>query len=325
MSWLSRAFAKTLSKLLRPQFSPPLWREFASVDPARVGPAFQVIQDSLRDQVTFDALLGRLGDTAQAKILASLGVNKCRDLADCDRAELPPPELRERYHGSDHAAYWLSGLGDAELVRSVVARRGAAPLRILDLGCSSGRLLRHFRDPADVDCYGCDINADSVAWMRQHLPHVVAFTSTILPTLPLPSARFDAVCALSVFTHIDEFEEAWLLEISRILQPGGVAVVSIHSSRTWSEMLTRNRYLGSHLTKPGQCIDSRQVTESDFAKAMPSTRVVVTDTRSAVYNTNVFHHLDYVRSRWSRFFGEMQIMERAHGEHQDLVIMKRSS
>src|SRR6185369_1736506 len=43
----------------------------------------------------------------------------------------------------------------------------------------------------------------------------------------------DAICAFSVFTHIDVFEDLWLLELRRILRPGGVACVTFHSERSW--------------------------------------------------------------------------------------------
>ncbi len=311
------------SRLLRDHFGPPLWRRSLANRIASIGPAADVVAEHLRDSGTFGALLARLGNTEQAKLLTDLGVEKCADLARADRAELPPPALREMYHGEDHAAYWLSGLGDAQLVRSVMATDRGTPIRLLDLGCSSGRLLRHLATSSEFECYGCDINAESVDWVRRHLPHVLAFTSTVLPHLPVPDGRFDVICALSVFTHIDEFEEAWLLEISRALRPGGVAIVSIHSDRTWSEMLTRHAFLGRHLSRRGQRIDGRDVTVDDFASAMPGQRVVVTDSRQAVYNTNVFHHLDYVQSRWSRVFERLRIIERAHGEHQDIVVMTR--
>lgn len=323
MSGATRALSRLCWRLLRSHFAPPVWRQSAANDGARVGVASDVVQEHFRDPEKFRALLARLGATAQAKILADLGPDKCAEFARADRAELPPPSRREMYHGADHAAYWLSGLGDSQLVRSLAAPRGSEPMRILDLGCSSGRLSRHFSDARTVASYGCDINADSIAWVRKNLPHVVAFTSTVLPSLPLPDAHLDALCALSVFTHIDEFEEAWLLETRRVLRPGGVAIVSIHSGRTWSDMMTKHRFLGQPLLRRGQCIDGRQVTEADFSRPMPNGRVVVTDTREAVYNTNVFHDLDYVRSRWTRVFPDLRVIERAHGEHQDIVVMTR--
>ena len=36
----------------------------------------------------------------------------------------------------------------------------------------------------------------------------------------------------AVFTHIDDLADAWLLELQRILEPGGMLYVTIHDERT---------------------------------------------------------------------------------------------
>jgi hypothetical protein len=41
------------------------------------------------------------------------------------------------------------------------------------------------------------------------------------------------VTAFSVFTHINEPEIAWLLELRRILKIGGIACNSVHDEATW--------------------------------------------------------------------------------------------
>jgi hypothetical protein len=60
---------------------------------------------------------------------------------------LPATVDRENYHGERHYDWWLSGLKDFLLIQRKLEEHGA-PLTagdsLLELGCASGRVLRHF-------------------------------------------------------------------------------------------------------------------------------------------------------------------------------------
>jgi SAM-dependent methyltransferase len=49
------------------------------------------------------------------------------------------------------------------------------------------------------------------------------------PPLPFESEKFDLVYAVSVFTHIDQFWASWMVELHRVLAPGGFLVATIMS------------------------------------------------------------------------------------------------
>ena len=65
---------------------------------------------------------------------------------------------------------------------------------------------------------------------------IKVFQGMYFPFLPIEDRTFDLISAMSVFTHIDETETSWLLELWRILKPGGIAVVTIHNEDTWLNM-----------------------------------------------------------------------------------------
>jgi SAM-dependent methyltransferase len=111
--------------------------------------------------------------------------------------------------------------------------------RVLDFGCGSARVLRHFLDEAQRgEFWGCDIDAASVAWIQSHLvPPLRCFRNEPAPPLPLEADSFDLVYATSVFTHIGERWSAWLLELHRILRPGGVLVSSFLGEGMWEALL----------------------------------------------------------------------------------------
>jgi SAM-dependent methyltransferase len=111
--------------------------------------------------------------------------------------------------------------------------------RVLDFGCGSARVLRHFLPEAEYgDFWGCDIDGPSIDWIRSHLsPPLHAFQNGLAPPLALEAGSFDLVYATSVFTHIDALWSRWLLELRRILKPGGLLVASWVGEGFWEAFM----------------------------------------------------------------------------------------
>ena len=99
---------------------------------------------------------------------------------------------------------------------------------ILDFGCGAGRVIRHFGSEAESgDVWGCDIDRPSIEWAERNIsPPFHFLLSEELPSLPFPDERFDLIYAISVFTHLLDSWSAWLLEMHRLLRPGGILVTS---------------------------------------------------------------------------------------------------
>jgi SAM-dependent methyltransferase len=106
--------------------------------------------------------------------------------------------------------------------------------RILDLGCGAGRMIRFLKSFADsCEIWGTDIRSDCIYWCKQHLSPPFHFaTTTTIPHLPFEDKYFNLIYCGSVFTHIDDLSEAWLLEIRRVLSPHGRFYVTIHDNHT---------------------------------------------------------------------------------------------
>jgi SAM-dependent methyltransferase len=100
--------------------------------------------------------------------------------------------------------------------------------RVLDFGCGAGRTLRHFLSEAETgEFWGADIDAASIEWMREALcPPLHAWRSAIGPPLGLEHGSFDLVWAISVFTHLTDTSLPWLLELHRLLKPGGLLIAT---------------------------------------------------------------------------------------------------
>lgn len=154
-------------------------------------------------------------------------------------ARLPPPHLASRVG---------PGIGQSALdafdregasVRSQILRLlppdwSFEDKRVLDFGCGSGRVLRHFLDETGhAELWGCDIDGPSIEWLQANLsPPLRCFQNETEPPLPLASEYIDLAWATSVFTHIEHWA-GWLLELHRVLRPDGVFIASFLGQGMW--------------------------------------------------------------------------------------------
>jgi len=150
------------------------------------------------------------------------------------RPPLPPVDLANRAGrlvGADGSfdAYETVGRGLRDAVISALPEDWSwTGKRVLDFGCGAGRTLRHFLPEAEGAHFsGCDIDAPSIAWLNANLnPPVKGFVSREHPPLPQADGSYELIYALSVFTHITDQWSAWLLELHRLLAPGGLLIAS---------------------------------------------------------------------------------------------------
>ena len=160
-------------------------------------------------------------------------------------AKVPPFDLRKRVGLIEGGEGEFEGGGRAQylgVLDTLPPDFTFDDKRILDFGCGAGRVLRHFLErPEKVELWGCDVHAPSIEWIQENLsPPIHAFANETLPPLPLDDGSIDLVYALSVFTHLAEDWSAWLLELHRILAPGGLALITTLGEPMWD----------SHLGKP---------------------------------------------------------------------------
>ena len=143
------------------------------------------------------------------------------------------------YSPNDTQMYLEWGKYDHDQIMAVIEKYCGIQngMNILDFGCSSGRVLRHFEREHlsnDWKLYGCDVQARAIEWMRFHLPnHFNVITSSVLPHLPYNDEMFDCIYGFSVFTHIKYNWDAWLMELRRVLKPGGLLIQTIHTEHAW--------------------------------------------------------------------------------------------
>lgn len=300
-----------------------------------VSPIGQLLPNTPADTVA--AIRKKIDDTTvQNRFLTTLNDETLLSQVKSDTCLLPDPDNREGYYVHDHIGYWVSGFADAvyinHLIKEYLGKTEHDELSVFDFGCSSGRVLRHISLIRPGAVMGCDFNPTYVEFIRSHLStNTFAFLNMRFPPLPLREKSIDFLYALSVFTHIDEFEDAWLLEIARILRPGGIAFVTLHTERTLQEMtpshFLHHHILDQHSASSPECY--QPIADHEFlARKAFKDRLVFTSLDRHLTNSNlfqVFHQVDYIRKQWGKLFTVENVIQHAHGGHQDGVVLRAKS
>ena len=243
-----------------------------------------------------------------------LSVPKVLALLDRDKLPIPQAANRENYYGGRDADYWLSGLDDYFKVKTCWEKYLPSVKRILDFGGSTGRVFRHFYCQSEIaEVHACDSKKVNVEWCKKYLPpDIRVFLNSFYPGLPFPDGCFEVITAFSVFTHIDEFEDGWLLELSRILKPKGIAYLTIADEDAWAAM-------PQHLITTLR--SSPSATGIDLHGPMPCDRMVFPAGDHAPFGINVFHRQDYIRRFWSRYFHVEEVIPQGH-HFQTVVVLR---
>jgi SAM-dependent methyltransferase len=256
-----------------------------------------------------------------------VGLRLERSIDEClrrDVAPLPTPEDRGGYHGQRHFDFWLSGLADHLRIIDAAARVGvtlAAGDRVLDFGCGSGRVLRHFlAQRPELEAWGVDANPAAVEWIASNLsPAAKVFRTTTFPHLPLPDASFKVAFALAVFSHLDELDIAQLLELRRCLVPGGIAYVSVQTDATWARLDESNPAF--RLVQAARdAHPDLDLSPEALRAGMPGERLVFPG--PAGHAPCVFRSERFIRETWGRFFEVCEIISRGCAA-EDVVVLRR--
>lgn len=153
-----------------------------------------------------------------------------------DGLPVPPPRLRfTTCENADLDAFIHGGRATARVVSERASAQGNEMDELeamLDFGCGCGRVARHWAGLRAPEVHGCDSNPELVGWCRDNLPFMRCVRNELNPPLPYEGSRFDLVYAISVFTHLPiALQCAWVRELSRILRPGGLLLLTFHGDR----------------------------------------------------------------------------------------------
>lgn len=141
---------------------------------------------------------------------------------------LPPRGLLRSVQMTPYIAEYLEvGRKSAASLQAALVAGGIGPGdRILDFGCGLARTLRFFENRGWL-LHGCDVHGEAVRWSAAAFPRISFAVNADAPPLPYDAASFEAIYAVSVFTHFDrEAQLAWMREMARCLADGGRLLIT---------------------------------------------------------------------------------------------------
>jgi len=240
---------------------------------------------------------------------------------------LPIPPLELRIHKYvDPEAYLNAGNEHVKKMIEILETAGVLVepgKHILDFGCGDGMMVRHLRHIAESgEAWGVDINGTLMIWCQQHLSPPFKFaTTTSFPHLPFEEGYFDLIYSFSVFTHICDLAEAWLLELRRILRPSGVLYLTVHDNHT-IDLLSTNKYREAGLSQTLQ--DAEKLLtfrDSDFAM-FTFNRVPGGGIDLEPRQAQVFYDVDYLCQHWGNYLEIVSATPEAYGYQTAIVLRK---
>ncbi len=122
----------------------------------------------------------------------------------------------EKYH------WWYAAR--RRIVRNLISTyfAGKKNIRLLDIGCGTGELLRELEPLAET--FGVDNSPQAIAFCTERgLSNISVAEAT---NLPFPNDAFDAVLCLDVLEHVKD-DNAALKEIHRVAKPGGIVIIFV--------------------------------------------------------------------------------------------------
>jgi SAM-dependent methyltransferase len=164
-----------------------------------------------------------------------------------DGQPVPPPKLAYDVvggfmPGTGIVRYLVGGREAADMIRALLLRNDRTmDGAVLDFGCGSGRVIRHFRGhPGEF--VGSDYNPELIGWCQRNLKGFTFDLNQLDPPLHYRDGRFALVYALSVFTHLDSPRQlAWMRELARVTADDGLIIATTHGTRFWTNLSLEER------------------------------------------------------------------------------------
>lgn len=261
-------------------------------------------------------LVGRIAEAPAVRL--SCFIPSARDL----QAPQPPPELAKRVSKMQGAEFRTQGLKMFTDLADQMTRLGIhTGGRILDWGCGCGRVASHFQSRlAGARLIGCDIDAQAIEWCRGHIAGEFVRIDPEPPT-PFGDGAADIIVACSVLTHLDAAaQERWLLEMRRLLAPGGSFLASTNGDfmfqLSWGRgRRARIRSAWRRLTGVGRLRGIRDTQRDRTLDGIAPKG----------YYRAVFQSRAYTIDTCSKYFEVVDYVERGLNGHQDLVILRRAA
>lgn len=260
------------------------------------------------------APLRRVGVLARRRRFGSRATEPIVESGDREDAAFPPPALRSRVAGTPDLDWFMESakmaLQDLEAALRAEGRLLAGFGRIYDFGCGCGRLTLPLAALVESgQLTATDSDGAATEWLRARLPDVRVESSPSLPPLPYLDGEFDLIIGWSVFTHLPEdYQDAWLAELARVLSADGRLLLTVNGPTSFDVV--------------GAAVDDPVRNALAAAGFIYYDKNYGADSPFGSYYQDAFHHPEYVRRHWSRWFEVAAIRAGGARPAQDMVVLR---
>jgi 2-polyprenyl-3-methyl-5-hydroxy-6-metoxy-1,4-benzoquinol methylase len=200
---------------------------------------------------------------------------------------------------------------------------------ILDFGCGWGRIIRFFlKDVEPSKLWGVDPARDMIELCQNQNKWCNFKAINTKPPSPFEEGTFDLIYSFSVFSHLsEEMHKNWLIELSRILKPGGLLIAT-----------TRDRAFIEHCAELRKQEDLQQMHPgpASSARAFPSPAesLAVYDSGKYTFSQLVSEgewsywgeaaiSKDYVLSHWTPYLTFIDYIDDRQRCTQNAIVMRK--
>jgi SAM-dependent methyltransferase len=243
-----------------------------------------------------------------------------------DDMGLPIPPRKIRYHSGTTEEYLSLGKEIVHHMRRILRASDFSlhpESRVLDFGSADGVMVRWWHDLAKSgEVWGVDINGAHILWCQQNLSPPFKFAlTTSFPHLPFEDCYFDLIYAGSVFTHIADLDDAWLLELRRIVRPGGRLYLTVNDNNAIDCVM--NRHSDEPAVQPflqmlRAFAEASQFTSSEFLFFTMNR----TPGQGGEGQAQVVYDIDYLRHHWGNYLKVVSITPEAYG-YQTAILLEK--
>jgi SAM-dependent methyltransferase len=255
-------------------------------------------------------------------------IHKPPDQSDIEIGDdgLPVPPQRLWYgYWKNSTEYLASGRKHFKAMMDILYASGFLfdeKQRTLDFGCGAGRIIRCFKRcfanlSGECEVWGVDIDAERILWCQQHLSPIKFIATTTFPHLPFEDNYFEIIYAGSVFTHIADLVEAWLLELRRVLRPDGRCYITIRDNHSIKLILSCPPDHWLHDSPMRQ-----QLLPFERERDLMTSGFSMFVTSRDPGNAEVFYDIDFLRKNWGYFFKIISINPEAYGFQTAITLSK---
>ncbi len=150
--------------------------------------------------------------------------------------KLPPDYIMFESFGMNYKEFYLGGIDTAKsLINYFNKYKNLQDSNILEWGCGPARIIRHFPNLINQNCYyfGTDYNSKTINWCKKNIKNINFEINAIDPPLNYTDNFFDIIFGISVFTHLSEHNyHKWFDELLRITKPNGIILITTHGYET---------------------------------------------------------------------------------------------